>query len=149
MVLSTLHTNDAPQTLTRLMNMGVPTFNIASSVLDYRPAPGTPPVQPQNRSKSGQALLDAGLPERPRRLWTLYGPRLRTLQKANRLQRDGRHLSGHTGSEAIQRMIMRAAPRSTLPQAQQEGVKNLRESGLLKVKQGVTSLDEVSAPLTS
>jgi type IV pilus assembly protein PilB len=47
-------------------------------------------------------------------------------------------------SEAMQRMIMSGASSLDLAaQAQQEGVKNLRESGLLKVKQGVTSLDEV------
>ena len=77
MVLSTLHTNDAPQTLTRLMNMGVPTFNIASSILlitAQRLArrlcnckkPMTVPEQ---------AMLDAGFaPEDLDGSWTLYGP---------------------------------------------------------------------------
>ena len=77
MVLSTLHTNDAPQTLTRLMNMGVPAFNIASSILlitaqrlARRLCNCKQPLEvPQ------QALLEAGFkPEELDGSWTLYGP---------------------------------------------------------------------------
>ena len=77
MVLSTLHTNDAPQTLTRLMNMGVPTFNIASSILlitaqrlARRLCNCKKPIDVPN-----QALLDAGYKEEDLDgSWTLYGP---------------------------------------------------------------------------
>jgi type IV pilus assembly protein PilB len=147
LVLSTLHTNDAPQTLTRLMNMGVPTFNIASSVLlitAQRLArrlcnckkPMTVPEQ---------ALLDAGYSEADiDGSWTLFGP-----GGCERCKGTG--YKGRVGiyqvmpiSEAMQRMIMSGASALDLAaQAKIEGVKNLRESGLLKVKQGVTSLDEV------
>jgi type IV pilus assembly protein PilB len=147
LVLSTLHTNDAPQTLTRLMNMGVPTFNIASSVLlitAQRLArrlcnckkPMTVP---------DQALLDAGYAEADLDgSWTLFGP-----GGCERCKGTG--YKGRVGiyqvmpiSEAMQRMIMSGASALDLAaQAKAEGVKNLRESGLLKVKQGVTSLDEV------
>ena len=147
LVLSTLHTNDAPQTLTRLMNMGVPTFNIASSVLlitAQRLArrlcnckkPMTVPEQ---------ALLDAGYSEADiDGSWTLFGP-----GGCERCKGTG--YKGRVGiyqvmpiSEAMQRMIMSGASALDLAaQAKVEGVKNLRESGLLKVKQGVTSLDEV------
>ncbi|MBP5987800.1 MAG: type IV-A pilus assembly ATPase PilB [Azonexus sp.] len=147
LVLSTLHTNDAPQTLTRLMNMGVPTFNIASSVLlitAQRLArrlcnckkPMTVPEQ---------ALLDAGYTETDLDgSWTLFGP-----GGCDRCKGTG--YKGRVGiyqvmpiSEAMQRMIMSGASALDLAaQAKVEGVKNLRESGLLKVKQGVTSLDEV------
>lgn len=147
MVLSTLHTNDAPQTLTRLMNMGVPTFNIASSIqlitaqrlarrLCNCKKPMTVPTQ---------ALLDAGYKEADLDgSWTLYGP-----GGCDRCKGSG--FKGRVGiyqvmpiSEAMQRLIMSGATSLDLAQqAKLEGVKDLRESGLLKVKQGVTSLDEV------
>ena len=147
LVMSTLHTNDAPQTLTRLMNMGVPTFNIASSVLlitaqrlARRLCNCKKPMEVPR-----QALLDAGYTESDLDgSWTLYGP-----GGCERCKGTG--YKGRVGiyqvmpiSEAMQRMIMSGASSLDLAaQAQQEGVKNLRESGLLKVKQGVTSLDEV------
>jgi len=147
MVLSTLHTNDAPQTLTRLMNMGVPTFNIASSImlitaqrLARRLCNCKKPISVPN-----QALLDAGYKaEELDGSWTLYGP-----GGCERCKGSG--YKGRVGiyqvmpiSEAMQRLIMSGANALDLTiQAKEEGVKDLRESGLLKVKQGVTSLDEV------
>lgn len=147
LVLSTLHTNDAPQTLTRLMNMGVPTFNIASSVLlitaqrlARRLCSCKKPM-----TVPDQALLDAGYTEADLDgSWTLFGP-----GGCERCKGTG--YKGRVGiyqvmpiSEAMQRMIMSGASALDLAvQAKIEGVKDLRESGLLKVKQGVTSLDEV------
>jgi type IV pilus assembly protein PilB len=147
MVLSTLHTNDAPQTLTRLMNMGVPTFNIASSIqlitaqrLARRLCTCKKPMTVPN-----QALLDAGFKQTELDgSWILYGP-----GGCERCKGSG--YKGRVGiyqvmpvSEAMQRLIMSGANALDLAnQASTEGVKNLRESGLLKVKQGLTSLDEV------
>jgi type IV pilus assembly protein PilB len=147
LVLSTLHTNDAPQTLTRLMNMGVPTFNIASSVLlitaqrlARRLCNCKKPIDVPN-----QALLDAGFQESDLDgSWTLFGP-----GGCDRCKGSG--YKGRVGiyqvmpvTEAIQRLIMEGATALDLAeQAVKEGVKNLRQSGLLKVKQGLTSLDEV------
>ncbi|MBS1143521.1 MAG: pilB [Proteobacteria bacterium] len=147
LVLSTLHTNDAPQTLTRLMNMGVPMFNIASSVLlitaqrlARRLCNCKQPI-----TVPEQALLDAGFSETDLDgSWTLYGP-----GGCDRCKGSG--YKGRVGiyqvmpiSEAMQRLILSGASALDLAeQAKAEGVKNLRESGLLKVKQGMTSLDEV------
>ncbi len=147
MVLSTLHTNDAPQTLTRLMNMGVPTFNIASSIqlitaqrLARRLCNCKKPI-----TVPTQALIDAGYKDDDLDgSWTLYGP-----GGCDRCKGSG--FKGRVGiyqvmpiSEAMQRLIMSGANSLDLAlQAKAEGVKDLRESGLLKVKQGVTSLDEV------
>ena len=147
LVLSTLHTNDAPQTLTRLMNMGVPMFNIASSVLlitaqrlARRLCNCKKPI-----TVPEQALLDAGYVEADLDgSWTLYGP-----GGCDRCKGTG--YKGRVGiyqvmpiSEAMQRLILSGATALDLgAQAKTEGVKNLRESGLLKVKQGMTSLDEV------
>ncbi len=147
MVLSTLHTNDAPQTLTRLMNMGVPIFNIASSVLlitaqrlARRLCNCKKPIEvPQ------QALLNAGYREEELDgTWSLYGP-----GGCERCKGSG--FKGRVGiyqvmpvTEEIQRIIMAGGNSLDIAaQAQRDGVKDLRQSGLLKVKQGVTSLDEV------
>lgn len=147
LVLSTLHTNDAPQTLTRLMNMGIPTFNIASSILlitaqrlARRLCNCKKPMTVPN-----QALLDAGFKEEDLDgSWTLYEP--------NGCERcKGTGYKGRVGiyqvmpvTEAMQRLIMNGANALDLTiQAKSEGVKDLRESGLLKVKQGLTSLEEV------
>ena len=147
LVLSTLHTNDAPQTLTRLMNMGVPTFNIASSVLlitaqrlARRLCNCKKPMEVPR-----QALLDAGYTESDLDgSWTLYGPGGCERCKGTGYKGRVGIYQGMPVSEAMLRMIMSGASSLVLAaQAQQEGVKNLRESGLLKVKQGVTSLDEV------
>jgi type IV pilus assembly protein PilB len=147
MVMSTLHTNDAPATLTRLMNMGVPTFNIASSILlitaqrlARRLCTCKKPMDVPEKT-----LIEAGFTEADLDgSWTLFGP-----DSCERCKGTG--YKGRVGiyqvmpiSEATQRLIMSGAGEMDLAeQAKREGVKNLRESGLLKVKQGLTSLDEV------
>ncbi|MER2539718.1 MAG: type IV-A pilus assembly ATPase PilB [Azonexus sp.] len=147
MVLSTLHTNDAPQTLTRLMNMGVPTFNIASSILlitaqrlARRLCNCKQPITVPH-----EALLEAGYTEDDLDgTWKLYGP-----GSCERCKGSG--YKGRVGiyqvmpvSESMQRLIMGGATALDLAvQAKKEGVKDLRASGLLKVKQGLTSLDEI------
>ncbi len=147
MVMSTLHTNDAPATLTRLMNMGVPTFNIASSILlitaqrlARRLCTCKKPIDVPH-----QTLIEAGFTAADLdNSWTLFGP--------NGCERcKGTGYKGRVGiyqvmpiSEEMQRLIMSGAGELDLAhQASREGVKNLRESGLLKVKQGLTSLEEV------
>ncbi|NJD25783.1 MAG: type IV-A pilus assembly ATPase PilB [Betaproteobacteria bacterium] len=147
LVLSTLHTNDAPQTLTRLMNMGLPAFNIASSVLlitaqrlARRLCTCKKPMDVPRH-----ALLEAGFTEEDLDgSWTLFGP-----GGCDRCKGSG--YKGRVGiyqvmpiSEATQRLIMEGATSLDIDaQSKLEGVKNLRQSGLLKVKQGMTSLDEV------
>jgi type IV pilus assembly protein PilB len=147
LVMSTLHTNDAPQTLTRLMNMGVPTFNIASSIilitaqrLARKLCTCKVPIDVPT-----ETLLNAGFTEEDLDgTWKLYGP-----GKCDRCKGSG--YKGRVGiyqvmpvSEEIQRIIMaNGTSLDIAAQAQAEGVRDLRRSGLLKVKQGVTSLDEV------
>ncbi|MFZ5582056.1 MAG: type IV-A pilus assembly ATPase PilB [Pseudomonadota bacterium] len=149
MVLSTLHTNDAPTTLERLKNMGVPTFNIASSVilitaqrLARRLCTCKVPLHVPT-----ETLLNAGFSEEELDgSWTLYGPNPSGCERCK-----GGGFKGRVGiyqvmpvSEEIQRIIMANGNSMDIAaQAKREGVKDLRQSGLLKVKQGVTSLDEV------
>ncbi len=149
MVLSTLHTNDAPTTLERLKNMGVPTFNIASSVilitaqrLARRLCTCKVPLHVPT-----ETLLNAGFSEEELDgSWTLYGPNPSGCERCK-----GGGFKGRVGiyqvmpiTEEIQRIIMADGNSMDIAaQAKREGVKDLRQSGLLKVKQGVTSLDEV------
>jgi len=149
LVLSTLHTNDAPSTLERLKNMGVAPFNIASSVimitaqrLARRLCTCKQPVDIPI-----EALLSAGFThEDLDGSWQPYGPK-----GCERCKGSG--YKGRLGiyqvmpiSEEIARIIMTNGNSMDIAaQAQREGVRDLRQSGLIKVKQGVTSLTEVLA----
>ena len=147
MVLSTLHTNDAPTTLTRMMNMGIPTFNIASSVIlitAQRLARRLCANCKEPLDVPRKALLDAGYkPEELDGTWTPYKPVGCSACNNGYKGRVGIYQVMPI-SEEIQRIILRGGSALDIAkQASAEGVRTLRESGLLKVKQGVTSLDEV------
>ena len=147
MVFSTLHTNDAPSTLTRLMNMGVAPFNIASSVilitaqrLARRLCTCKQPLE-----MSRDALLGAGYRESDLEGdWKPYGP-----VGCERCLGSG--YKGRVGiyqlmpiSPAIEALILAHGNAMQIAaQAEKDGVNSLRRSGLLKVKQGLTSLEEV------
>jgi type IV pilus assembly protein PilB len=149
LVLSTVHTNDAPSTLTRLINMGIPAFNIASSVilitaqrLARRLCVCKAPV-----NIPPEGLLSAGFREDDLDgAWQPYGP-----VGCERCKGSG--YKGRVGiyqvmpiSDEIRRIIMRGGNAIELAdQAGLEGIRDLRRSGLLKVMQGVTSLEEVMA----
>ena len=147
MVMSTVHTNDAPSTLTRLANMGVPPFNIASSVIlitAQRLARRLCTCK-ETADLGEDALLAAGFArEDLDGSWVPYKP-----VGCDRCKGSG--YKGRIGiyevmpvTEAIQHIILKGGSSIEIAmQAQREGVKNLRQSGLLKVKQGVTSLEEV------
>ncbi|KAB0588701.1 MAG: type IV-A pilus assembly ATPase PilB [Comamonadaceae bacterium] len=149
MVLSTLHTNDAPTTLTRLRNMGVAPFNIASSVIlitAQRLARRLCPQCKQPHDVPTEALLAAGFEESQLDgSWVPY--------KAVGCSACNNGYKGRVGiyqvmpiSEEIQQIILRDGSALDIAnQAKHEGVKSLRESGLDKVRQGVTSLEEVLA----
>jgi type IV pilus assembly protein PilB len=147
LVMSTLHTNDAPSTLTRLANMGVPAFNIVSSVILITAQRLARRLctckQPADLSKD--ALLAAGYSEADLDgSWVPYKP-----VGCDRCKGTG--YKGRVGiyevmpiTEEIQRIILKGGSSLEIAQqAQREGVKNLRQSGLLKARQGVTSVEEV------
>lgn len=149
LVLSTLHTNDAPTTLTRLRNMGIAPFNIASSVIlitAQRLARRLCPQCKQPQEIPRDALLAAGyIQEQLTDAWTPYKPMGCTACHHGYKGRIGIYQVMPI-TEAIQRIILRDGSALELAaQAQREGVKSLRESGLEKVRQGVTSLEEVLA----
>jgi type IV pilus assembly protein PilB len=147
LVLSTLHTNDAPATLNRLRNMGIAPFNIASSVILITAQRLTRKLCPSCKIPQDipqQALLDAGFkPEDLEGNWTPYQPV--GCPKCNK------GFKGRVGiyqvmpiTEAMQRLILQDASQMDIAQqAQKEGVRTMRESGLLKVKAGLTSIEEI------
>lgn len=147
MVFSTLHTNDAPSTLTRLMNMGVAPFNIASSVImitAQRLARRLCTCK-QTVAIPDEALLEAGFKEEELDgTWLPYKP-----VGCDRCNGSG--YKGRVGiyqimpiSEEIERIILAHGTALEIEeQARRDGVRTLRESGLVKVKQGLTSLEEV------
>jgi len=147
LVMSTLHTNDAPTTLTRLLNMGVAPFNIASSVLLIT-AQRLARKLCENCKKPAEyprdSLLKAGFkPEDLDGNWKLY--------RAVGCSSCNNGYKGRVGiyqvmpiTEAIQRIILTEGTALDIAkQAEIEGVRDLRQSGLIKVRAGVTTLEEV------
>jgi type IV pilus assembly protein PilB len=150
LVLSTLHTNDAPATLMRLANMGVAPFNIASSVIlitAQRLARKLCSSCKKPEDIPPEALVGAGFSEEDiDGSWQAFGP-----AGCSECRNTG--YKGRLGiyevmpiSDEMRLLIMRSGTSLDIAeQAQKEGVRNLRQSGLLKVKQGVTSLEEIEA----
>ena len=147
MVFSTLHTNDAPSTLTRLMNMGMAPFNIASSVIlitAQRLARRLCTCK-QPTTILDDALLEAGFIEADLDgTWKPY-----TAVGCERCSGSG--YKGRLGiyqimpiTESIERIILTHGTALEIEaQAKLDGVRTLRQSGLVKVKQGMTSLEEI------
>ena len=147
MVFSTLHTNDAPSTLTRLMNMGVAAFNIASSVILITAQRLTRRLCTCKKQVDilDEVLLQAGFKEEELDgTWKPYGP-------VGCERCTGSGYKGRVGiyqimpiTEAIERIILaNGSALEIKKQSEKDGVKGLRQSGLQKVKQGATSLEEV------
>jgi len=148
MVLSTLHTNDAPQTITRLANMGVPPFNIASAVTliiaqrlarrlcNSCKAPDNIPQEALLEEGYTQQQIEDGV----------------TVFKAVGCDNCTAGYKGRVGvyqvmpmSEAMGRIVMEGGNAMQLgDQADAEGIADLRKSGLKKVAEGLTSLEEIN-----
>jgi type IV pilus assembly protein PilB len=147
MVLSTLHTNDAPSSINRLVNMGVEAFLVANSVnlvcaqrlvrriCEHCRVPTT---------MSPAKLVEAGFD--PREAETFRPPQGRGCDRCG-----GSGYKGRTGvfevmemTEGLRELIVRNAPASELRKlAEQEGMVTLRRSGLQKVREGLTTIEEV------
>ena len=148
MVLSTLHTNDAPSTLTRLLNMGVPAFNVASAVhliVAQRLVRKLCQTCKKPVDLPEKVLIESGFDSSELGDLNLFA--------ANE---DGcnactRGYKGRSGvfqvmpiSEDIKQIIMEGGTEQEIERAaRKEGTKDLRESGLLKVRDGITSLEEI------
>lgn len=148
MVLSTLHTNDAPQTLTRLMNMGVPHFNLATSItliIAQRLARRLcKHCKTEEKDIPRETLLEEGFTEEDLKELKLY--------KAVGCDQCTEGYKGRVGiyqvmpiSDATSRLIMEGKNSIDIAdQARKEGINDIRRSGLMKAMQGVTSLEEIN-----
>ena len=148
MVLSTLHTNDAPQTLTRMVNMGIPPFNIASAVnliIAQRLARRLCSQCKKPVDVPKEALIEEGFTETQIKSGIkVYGP-VGCDQCSNGYK-------GRVGiyqvmpiSAEIGKLIMEGCTSLDLAeQAQKEGVNDLRQSGIKKIIDGHTSLEEIN-----
>ena len=148
MVMSTLHTNDAPQTLARLVNMGVPPFNIASAVsliIAQRLARRLCEHCKMKEEIPRAALEEEGFTEDQINAGV-------TLYKAVGCDQCSGGYKGRVGiyqvlpvSEEIGRIIMENGNAlDVADQAKKEGISDLRESAIKKVISGVTSLEEIN-----
>jgi type IV pilus assembly protein PilB len=149
MVMSTLHTNDAPTTLTRMLNMGVAPFNIAASVILITAQRLARRLCENCKTQADyprEALLRAGFkPEDLDGTWRPY--------RAVGCSSCNNGYKGRVGlyqvmpiSEEIQRIILsQGTSMDIAAQAQKEGVRDLRQAGLVKVRAGMTTLEEVIA----
>jgi type IV pilus assembly protein PilB len=147
LVMSTLHTNDAPSTLTRLLNMGVAPFNIAASVLLITAQRLARRLCENCKAQADyprEALLKAGFAEVDLDgSWRPY--------RAVGCSACNNGYKGRVGlyqvmpiTEPIQRIILaEGSSMDIAAQAQKEGVRDLRQAGLVKVRAGVTTLEEV------
>jgi type IV pilus assembly protein PilB len=149
LVLSTLHTNDAPTTLTRLMNMGVAAFNIASSVILITAQRLTRRLCESCKQPADypiDALLRAGFKEEDLDgTWRPYRPVGCSACNNGYKGRVGVYQVMPI-TEDMQRIILSQGTAVDIAtQAQKEGVRDLRQAGLSKVRLGITSLEEVLA----
>ena len=147
LVLSTLHTNDAPTTLTRMRNLGIAPFNIASSVILITAQRLARRLCPNCKAPADiprETLLEAGFKEEDvDGSWTPFRPVGCSMCNNGYKGRVGIYQVMPI-TEEIQRIILRDGTALEIAsQAQSEGVNSLRQSGLYKVKMGMTSLEEV------
>ncbi|CAK0764865.1 Type IV pilus assembly ATPase PilB [Gammaproteobacteria bacterium] len=156
MVLSTLHTNDAPQTLTRLANMGIPAYNIASSVnliIAQRLARRLCSHCKRPVTIPREELLREGFREDELEGLTLFGPGgADGPEGPTGCEHCTNGYRGRVGiyqvmpvTEAMGWIIMEGGNAMQIAeQAKKEGIPDLRRSGLNKVRQGVTSLTDIN-----
>lgn len=153
MVLSTLHTNDAPKTITRLLNMGVKPFNIASSIILITAQRLGRRLCPHCKEISNvpeDVLLNEGMDQSElngyKKSWHIYKP-----VGCNECNDKG--YKGRVGiyqvmpiTEEIRKIILREGTDIEIAEeSRRNGVYGLREAGLKKVKDGITSLEEILA----
>lgn len=147
MVMSTLHTNSAAETLTRLRNMGVPAFNIATSVnliIAQRLARKLCPSCKKIADVPPDALLREGFTESEIGTFKIYGPVGCENCKGGYKGRVGIYEVVKI-TPALQRLIMEEGNSIDISaQARKDGFNDLRRSGLLKAMQGITSLEEIN-----
>jgi type IV pilus assembly protein PilB len=147
LVLSTLHTNDAPSTVSRLMNMGIEPFLVASSVnliCAQRLVRRLCKFCKEAHPLPPQGFIDVGMPEDDAETATAFRPV--GCDKCNNTGYKGRvglYEVMEMGEELREMILTGASAMDLRRKAREEGMFTLRESGLCKVREGVTSIEEV------
>jgi type IV pilus assembly protein PilB len=147
LVLSTLHTNDAPSTISRLMNMGIEPFLVATSVnlicaqrLVRRVCVGCKEQLPMPQ----EALIDAGYtPEEARTVQVFHGTGCATCNNSGYKGRVGLYEVMEISDEIKELVLVGASAMELKKKAIEQGMITLRRSGLTKVKTGQASMEEV------
>jgi len=147
LVLSTLHTNDAPSTISRLMNMGIEPFLVATSVnliAAQRLVRRICPSCKEQLEVPEQALLDAGFtPEEAKTVKICHGKGCANCNKSGYKGRTGLFEVMEINDELRELILVGASALELKKKALEQGMFTLRRSGLLKVMQGNTTLEEV------
>jgi type IV pilus assembly protein PilB len=156
LVLSTLHTNDAPSTLARLRHMGIAPFNVAASVLLITAQRLVRRLCPHCKRALSPKECDtflSALTQADQRIFRPADHALSMIYQAVGCDACDQGYKGRIGiyqimpvSDALQTLILRDSDAQTLTQqATREGMRTLRQAGWLKVAQGITSVEEIMA----
>jgi type IV pilus assembly protein PilB len=147
MVLSTLHTNDAPSTISRLMNMGIEPFLVATSVnliCAQRLVRRICSNCKEELEVPEQALIDAGYsPEEAKKTKIYHGKGCSTCNKGGYKGRTGLYEVMEINDELRELILVGASALELKKKAIEQGMITLRRSGLIKVALGQTTMEEV------
>ncbi len=147
LVLSTLHTNDAPSTISRLMNMGIEPFLVATSVnliCAQRLVRRICASCKEELEVPQQALIDAGYsPEEVKTTKIYHGKGCSTCNKGGYKGRTGLYEVMEINDELRELILVGASALELKKKAIEQGMITLRRSGLIKVAAGMTTMEEV------
>jgi type IV pilus assembly protein PilB len=147
LVLSTLHTNDAPSTISRLMNMGIEPFLVATSVnliCAQRLVRRICVNCKEELEVPQQALIDAGYsPEEAKTTKIYHGKGCSTCNKGGYKGRTGLYEVMEINDELRELILVGASALELKKKAIEQGMITLRRSGLIKVALGMTTMEEV------
>jgi type IV pilus assembly protein PilB len=147
LVLSTVHTNDAPSTVSRLLNMGIEPFLVATSVHLICAQRLIRKICPDCKSEvktPAQTLVNVGFTQEEAKNLTIYaGHGCRTCNNTGYKGRIGLYEVMDVSDEIQELILVGASAREIKRKAVEEGMLTLRQSGLAKIKAGMTTLDEV------
>jgi type IV pilus assembly protein PilB len=147
LVLSSVHTNDAPSTISRLLNMGIEPFLVATSVHLICAQRLIRKVCPDCKTEVKtplQALINAGFSqEEAKTIHTYKGEGCKTCNGTGYKGRIGMYEVMEIGEDIQELILVGASAREIRRKAVEEGMLSLRHSGLAKIKAGFTTLEEV------
>jgi type IV pilus assembly protein PilB len=147
LVLSTLHTNDAPSTISRLMNMGIEPFLVATSVnliQAQRLIRRICKDCKQDHHLPPEGLVEVGFsPEEAKQLKTYKGSGCKTCNNTGYKGRVGLYEVMEVTDEIRELILIGASALELRKRAIEDGMITLRESGLQKIRNGITTLEEV------